>query len=91
MLLMCDGFGLNCRRLSAACDAPDAAQMRAGLAEDGGSSLPMIPTLVDILPDGHEHGKFFSIDLGGTNLRCAYIKLPRDKADVVSAANVDKY
>lgn len=57
--------------------------MRAGLAEDGGSSLPMIPTLVDILPDGHEHGKFFSIDLGGTNLRCAYVKLPRDKAEVV--------
>lgn len=58
--------------------------MRAGLAEDGGSTLPMIPTLVDILPDGHEHGKFFSIDLGGTNLRCAYVKLPRDHAEVVS-------
>ena len=27
-------------------------QMHAGLAEEGGSSLPMIPTLVDILPDG---------------------------------------
>jgi hexokinase len=67
------------------CDFAGPLQMRAGLAEDGGSTLPMIPTLVDILPDGHEHGKFFSIDLGGTNLRCAYVKLPRDHAEVVSS------
>eukprot|EP00208_Stichococcus_sp_RCC1054_P000886 CAMPEP_0206137798 /NCGR_PEP_ID=MMETSP1473-20131121/2852_1 /ASSEMBLY_ACC=CAM_ASM_001109 /TAXON_ID=1461547 /ORGANISM="Stichococcus sp, Strain RCC1054" /LENGTH=496 /DNA_ID=CAMNT_0053531037 /DNA_START=413 /DNA_END=1903 /DNA_ORIENTATION=- len=60
-------------------------QMHAGLAAEGGSSLPMIPTHVDILPDGHEHGKFFSIDLGGTNLRVMYVKLPRGhgKVDVV--------
>lgn len=60
-------------------------QMHAGLATENGSSLPMIPTLVDVLPDGHEHGKFFSIDLGGTNLRVMYVKLPREygKVDVV--------
>ncbi len=33
----------------------------------------------------HEHGKFFSIDLGGTNLRVMYLKLPRDRAIVVRA------
>lgn len=33
----------------------------------------------------HEHGKFFSIDLGGTNLRVMYVKIPRDRAAVVSA------
>lgn len=60
-------------------------QMHDGLATENGSSLPMIPTLVDILPEGHEHGKFFSIDLGGTNLRVMYVKLPRvhGKVDVV--------
>jgi hypothetical protein len=28
-------------------------QMHAGLATENGSSLPMIPTLVDVLPDGY--------------------------------------
>ncbi|KAF5803874.1 putative hexokinase [Helianthus annuus] len=46
-----------------------AADMRAGLAVDGGSDLKMILSYVDSLPTGHERGLFYALDLGGTNFR----------------------
>ncbi|XP_076943284.1 hexokinase-2, chloroplastic-like [Bidens hawaiensis] len=46
-----------------------AADMRAGLAVDGGGELKMILSYVDSLPTGHERGLFYALDLGGTNFR----------------------
>ncbi|KAI7727984.1 hypothetical protein M8C21_018253 [Ambrosia artemisiifolia] len=46
-----------------------AADMRAGLAVDGGSDLKMILSFVDSLPTGNERGLFYALDLGGTNFR----------------------
>ncbi|KAJ0742018.1 putative hexokinase [Helianthus annuus] len=46
-----------------------AADMRAGLAVDGGSDLKMILSYVDSLPTGNERGLFYALDLGGTNFR----------------------
>ncbi|KAJ1382572.1 Hexokinase, binding site [Sesbania bispinosa] len=52
-----------------------SAEMRAGLADDGGPGLPMIPTYVDNLPTGNEKGLFYALDLGGTNFRVLRVQL----------------
>ncbi|CAL0323852.1 unnamed protein product [Lupinus luteus] len=51
------------------------AQMRAGLAADGGPGLPMLPTYVHDLPTGNEKGLFYALDLGGTNFRVLRVQL----------------
>ncbi|XP_019433678.1 PREDICTED: hexokinase-2, chloroplastic-like [Lupinus angustifolius] len=51
------------------------AQMRAGLAADGGPGLPMLPTYVHDLPTGKEKGLFYALDLGGTNFRVLRVQL----------------
>ena len=33
----------------------------------------------------HEHGEYFSLDLGGSNLRVMFVKLSREHGQVVSA------
>ena len=42
-----------------------------GLSQEGhkSSSVKCFPTYVRSLPNGKEHGKFLSLDLGGTNFR----------------------
>ncbi|WOL09652.1 hexokinase-2, chloroplastic [Canna indica] len=52
-----------------------AADMRAGLAADGGGELKMILTYVDSLPTGNEAGLFYGLDLGGTNFRVLRVHL----------------
>ncbi|KAH7849501.1 hypothetical protein Vadar_018776 [Vaccinium darrowii] len=52
-----------------------AADMRAGLAADGGSDLQMILSFVDSLPTGNEKGLFYALDLGGTNFRVLRVQL----------------
>ncbi|XP_031494717.1 hexokinase-2, chloroplastic [Nymphaea colorata] len=49
--------------------------MRAGLACDGGSNLPMILSYVDSLPTGNEEGLYYALDLGGTNFRVLRVQL----------------
>ncbi len=39
------------------------------------SSLKMLPSYVTHLPTGREVGKFYAVDLGGTNLRCCCYEL----------------
>ncbi|XP_057469890.1 hexokinase-2, chloroplastic [Actinidia eriantha] len=51
------------------------ADMRAGLAADGGSDLQMILSYVDSLPTGNEKGLFYALDLGGTNFRVLRVQL----------------
>ncbi|XP_065848028.1 hexokinase-2, chloroplastic [Euphorbia lathyris] len=51
------------------------ADMRAGLASDGGSDLKMILSYVDSLPSGNEKGLFYALDLGGTNFRVLRVQL----------------
>lgn len=34
-----------------------------------------LPSYVDVLPTGHESGDCYAVDLGGTNLRVAHVKL----------------
>uniref|UniRef100_A0A0D9YEC2 4-hydroxy-4-methyl-2-oxoglutarate aldolase n=1 Tax=Oryza glumipatula TaxID=40148 RepID=A0A0D9YEC2_9ORYZ len=52
-----------------------AAEMRAGLAAEGGSDLQMLVTYVDSLPSGGEKGMFYALDLGGTNFRVLRVQL----------------
>jgi len=51
-------------------------EMRRGLAGES-SSLQMLPTFVDI-PTGRERGSFLALDLGGTNVRVLWVRLPGD-------------
>lgn len=60
-------------------------QLELGLREKQRSSLLMIPTMVDVLPQGQESGEYYSIDFGGTNLRLLYARLGADKHAVVGA------
>ncbi|KAJ6804497.1 putative hexokinase-4, chloroplastic [Iris pallida] len=60
-----------------------AADMRAGLAEDGGSDLKMILSYVDSLPTGNENGLFYALDLGGTNFRVLRVQLGGKEKRVV--------
>jgi len=43
-------------------------EMHDGLTEKG-SSMRMIPTFLEDVPDGSEAGSFLALDLGGTNFR----------------------
>ncbi|KAK1297186.1 hypothetical protein QJS10_CPB15g00515 [Acorus calamus] len=51
------------------------ADMRAGLAEEGGGELKMILSYVTALPTGNEKGLFYALDLGGTNFRVLRVQL----------------
>ncbi|XP_043711466.1 hexokinase-2, chloroplastic-like [Telopea speciosissima] len=51
------------------------ADLRAGLAQEGGSDLQMILSYVDSLPTGDEKGLFYALDLGGTNFRVLRVQL----------------
>ncbi|KAB5557672.1 hypothetical protein DKX38_008581 [Salix brachista] len=60
------------------------ADMRAGLAVDGGSNLKMILSYVDSLPSGNEKGLFYALDLGGTNFRALRVQLGGKEDRVVA-------
>ncbi|KAH6796333.1 hypothetical protein C2S51_037319 [Perilla frutescens var. frutescens] len=61
-----------------------AADMRAGLAVDGGSDLKMILSYVDSLPTGDEKGSYYALDLGGTNFRVLRVELGGKEERVVA-------
>ncbi|VFQ81928.1 unnamed protein product [Cuscuta campestris] len=61
-----------------------AADVRSGLAVDGGSDLKMILSYVDTLPTGNEKGMFYALDLGGTNFRVLRVQLGGKEERVVS-------
>nr|POF07507.1 hexokinase-2, chloroplastic [Quercus suber] len=61
-----------------------AADMRAGLAVDGGSDLKMILSYVDTLPTGNERGLFYALDLGGTNFRVLRVQLGGKEERVIA-------
>jgi len=64
--------------------SPPHAQLELGLREKQRSSLLMLPTMVDVLPQGQETGEYYSIDFGGTNLRLLYTRLGAAKHAVVT-------
>jgi hexokinase len=64
--------------------SPLHAQLELGLREKQRSSLLMLPTMVDVLPQGQETGEYYSIDFGGTNLRLLYTRLGAAKHAVVT-------
>lgn len=70
-------FNTPVLRLHALRDAV-VEQMEAGLAGQPGG-LMMLPSFVDVLPSGHERGDCYAIDLGGTNLRVAHVRLGEDR------------
>ncbi|XP_057794817.1 hexokinase-2, chloroplastic [Salvia miltiorrhiza] len=61
-----------------------AADMRAGLAADGGSDLKMILSYVDAMPTGNEKGLYYALDLGGTNFRVLRVQLGGKEERVVA-------
>ena len=52
-----------------------------GLSQEGhkSSSVKCFPTYVRNLPNGKEHGKFLSLDLGGTNFRVMFLEISKGK------------
>lgn len=55
--------------------------MQAGLDAVPGATLLMIPTAVDVLPDGHEAGDAYALELGGASLKLLHAALgPRRHA-----------
>ncbi|KAK2660716.1 hypothetical protein Ddye_007249 [Dipteronia dyeriana] len=66
-----------------------AADMRAGLAVDGGGDLKMILSYVDSLPTGNERGLFYALDLGGTNFRVLRVQLG-GKEELVQATEFEQ-
>lgn len=64
-------------------------EMEAGLAEKG-RNLPMLPTYVTRQPSGNESGQYFTLDLGGTNFRIAYVHLA-EEANKVEARREMKW
>lgn len=61
-----------------------AVEMHAGLASEGGSKLKMLLTFVDKLPNGSERGKYYALDLGGTNFRVLRIQLGGKRSSILS-------
>lgn len=51
------------------------------------SDEQFLPTPVTKLPSGHETGQFLAIDVGGTNLRVAFIELLGDADDRAPTGN----
>jgi len=49
-------------------------EMEKGLTEEG-STMKMIPTYLDVVPDGTEVGSYLALDLGGTNFRVVRVIL----------------
>ncbi|BBN14847.1 hexokinase [Marchantia polymorpha subsp. ruderalis] len=58
-------------------------EMHAGLASDGGSRLKMLPSFVDVLPNGDEKGLYYALDLGGTNFRVLRVQLGGKEGRVI--------
>lgn len=65
--------------------AYDFSKVYKELALD--SDEQFLPTPVTKLPTGHETGQFLAIDVGGTNLRVAFIELLGDADDRGGTAN----
>ncbi|KAL3147780.1 hypothetical protein ABBQ32_002513 [Trebouxia sp. C0010 RCD-2024] len=57
-------------------------QMNTTLSGSRQSSLMMLPSMVDELPNGFESGDFFALDMGGTNFRTVYVKLADTHGDM---------
>jgi len=53
--------------------------IKLGLQGKEGASVKCFPTYVKELPNGSEHGKFLSLDLGGTNFRVIFMELTKNK------------
>lgn len=50
-------------------------EMTRGLQKDSESSLGMLPTFVNALPNGTERGCYLALDLGGTNFRVLLVRI----------------
>ncbi|KAJ5109894.1 Hexokinase [Penicillium argentinense] len=55
-------------------------ELEKGLTKEGGN-VPMNVTWVMNFPNGHEEGRYLTIDMGGTNLRVCYVSLCPRKRD----------
>ncbi|XP_034413019.1 hexokinase HKDC1-like isoform X2 [Cyclopterus lumpus] len=51
--------------------------LEAGLKSKGPSAIKMLPSFVYRTPDGTEHGKYLSLDLGATNFRALLVNFKR--------------
>ena len=72
-----------------------ADEMAAGLAAGGpgaaASSCLMLPTRVDLLPDGHERGEYFALELGGTGtLRLLFARLSETRRGETDALDLEE-
>lgn len=54
------------------------SEMHAGLRGDKHASIKMIPSYVTGLPTGREKGRFWAIDMGGSNLRVVPVSMHGD-------------
>ncbi|XP_037383597.1 hexokinase-2 [Talpa occidentalis] len=51
------------------------------------ASVKMLPTFVRSTPDGTEHGEFLALDLGGTNFRVLWVRVPDNGLQTVEMKN----
>ncbi|SPO00798.1 probable hexokinase [Cephalotrichum gorgonifer] len=72
-------FTVTTDRLKAVTDR-FASELEKGLSVEGGT-IPMNPTWVMAVPDGHETGTFLALDMGGTNLRVCKVTLSEKKSE----------
>ncbi|CAL8467150.1 g6686 [Coccomyxa elongata] len=56
-------------------------EAQAGLRGEKSSCL-MMPSMMDVLPNGEETGVFFAVDIGGTNYRVILVSLSETKGEV---------
>lgn len=53
---------------------------------DDSNCATMLPSLINSLPSGKEHGTFLSVDVGGSTLRVALIELRDRSAHIISSS-----
>lgn len=56
-------------------------QMNLGL-QGKENGLMMLPSYVDVMPNGNEEGEYYAVDLGGTNLRVLWVRLGAERGAV---------
>ena len=63
--------------------------MQKGLSEDGGSSLPMIPSFASALPKEQLRGRACVVDAGGTNLRASLVEFSENGPEILDFASTE--
>ena len=59
-----------------------SALLKSYIAAASTSRAQMLPSHITTLPSGRERGQYLAVDLGGTNMRVALVRLENNEASV---------